>query len=48
MKYYNYYEGLDDDSWENIYVFLTPLSGLELSELEEVECSCKEYIQTNC
>jgi len=47
LKYYNYYEGLEDDSWENIYVFLTPLSGLELSELTEPECSCKAYIQTN-
>ena len=47
LKYYNYYEGLEDDSWENIYVFLTPLSGFELSELTEPECSCKAYIQTN-
>jgi len=46
-KYYNYYENLQDKSWENLYVFLTPISGLELSELTEVECSCKEYIQTN-
>ena len=47
LKYYEYYEGLEDDSWKNLYVFLTPLSGLELSELTEPECSCKEYIQTN-
>jgi hypothetical protein len=47
LKYYNYYESLEDDSWENIYVFLTSLSGLELSELTEPECSCKAYIQTN-
>lgn len=46
-KYYNYYESLEDDSWKNMYVFLTPISGLELSELNEPECSCKEYIQTN-
>ncbi len=46
-KYYNYYESLEDKSWKNIYVFLTPISGIELSELTEVECSCKEYIQTN-
>lgn len=30
-----------------MYVYLTPLSGIELSELTEPECSCKEYIQTN-
>lgn len=46
-KYYNYYENLQDKSWKNLYVFLTPISGIELSELFEVECSCKEYIQTN-
>ena len=46
-KYYDYYENLEDKSWKNIYVFLTPISGIELSELIEVECSCKEYIQTN-
>jgi hypothetical protein len=46
-KYYAYFEGLEDNAWNNLYVFLTPLSGIELSELSEPECSCKEYIQTN-
>jgi hypothetical protein len=46
-KYYDYYEGLKDGSWVNLYVFLTPISGIDLSELDEPECSCKEYIQTN-
>lgn len=46
-KYFDYFEGLNDNSWENLYVFLTPLSGLELSEITEPECSCKEFIQTN-
>jgi len=46
-KYYNYFESLNDISWKNLYVYLTPLSGIELSELSEPECSCKEYIQTN-
>lgn len=46
-KYYNYFESLDDASWKNLYVYLTPLSGIELSDLSEPECSCKEYIQTN-
>jgi len=47
VKYYQYYEGLEDQSWKNLYVFLTPLSGIDLSDLSEPECSCKEYIQTN-
>jgi hypothetical protein len=46
-KYYDYYEGLKDDSWLNLYVFLTPISGIDLSKLSEPECSCKDYIQTN-
>ena len=46
-KYFEYYEGLQSENWINIYVFLTPLSGIELSELEEPECTCKQYIQTN-
>ncbi|MBL4759351.1 MAG: PD-(D/E)XK nuclease family protein [Mariprofundaceae bacterium] len=47
VKYYQYYEGLEDKSWKNLYVFLTPLSGIDLSDLSEPECSCKAYIQTN-
>jgi hypothetical protein len=46
-KYYDYYESLDDTNWINLYVFLTPISGIALSDLEEPECSCKDYIQTN-
>jgi hypothetical protein len=46
-KYYDYYEGLLESDVINLFVFLTPLSGIALSDLEEVECSCKEYIQTN-
>lgn len=46
-KYFEYYDGLDDKNYINLYVFLTPLSGIALSELTEPECSCKEYIQIN-
>lgn len=46
VKYYNHFEGLDDE-WINLYAFLTPLSGIELAELTEPECSCKRFIQTN-
>ncbi len=47
-KYYDYYEKIKKQQDEiNIYVFLTPISSLDLMELEEPECSCKEYIQVN-
>ena len=46
-KYYDYYEGLAERDCINVYVFLTPISGIDLSDLEEPECSCKEYIHTN-
>ncbi len=46
-KYFDYYESKGDANWINLYVFLTPISGIALSDLEEPECSCKEYIQTN-
>lgn len=46
-KYYDYYESLDEKDCINLYVFLTPISGIELSDLDEPECSCKKYIQTN-
>lgn len=47
IKYFDHYESLDSSNWINLYVFLTPISGIALSDLEEPECSCKEYIQTN-
>lgn len=46
-KYFDYYESRKGESCINLYVFLTPLSGIELSDLEEPECSCKQFIQTN-
>jgi hypothetical protein len=46
-KYYDHYENFQDKDCINLYVYLTPLSGIELSELKEPESSCKEYIQTN-
>lgn len=46
-KYFNYFN-LNRTSKEIVlYVYLTPISGLELSELKEPECSCKEFIQIN-
>ena len=46
-KYFDYYESLNEDDVISLYVFLTPISGIDLSDLDEPECSCKEYIQTN-
>jgi len=46
-KYYDYYESIKEDNDINLYVFLTPISSLELMDLESPECSCKEYIQVN-
>ncbi len=46
-KYYNYYENLNEKNILNLYVFLTPISSLDLEKLKEPECSCKEYTQLN-
>ena len=46
-KYFNYYENIKKEDEINIYVFLTPMSSLDLMELDEPECSCKDYIQVN-
>ena len=47
FKYFDYYEGIKQKGDINLYVFLTPISSLDLLELEEPECSCKDYIQVN-
>ena len=46
-KYYDYFEGVRKGDDIYLYVYLTPLSSLALSELKEPECSCKEFIQIN-
>ncbi len=46
-SYYDYYERIKKQEDVNLYVFLTPLSSLELSDLQEPECSSKDYIQIN-
>lgn len=47
LKYFKHFEGLAETDTINLYVFLTPLSGIALSELDAPECACKDYIQTN-
>jgi len=46
-KYFNHYESTKEENDIILYVYLTPISSLELIELEEPECSCKHYIQIN-
>lgn len=46
-SYYNYYNSISRENEIVIYIYLTPISTLELIELEEPECNCKEFIQIN-
>ncbi|QDK99006.1 hypothetical protein FM020_14370 [Acinetobacter tandoii] len=46
----NYFRYFNSNKKKNeiiIYVYLTPISTLELIELNEPECNCKEFIQIN-
>ncbi len=45
-RYYAYYSNRDDKS-ANLFVYLTPLSTLDLEELTEQECEDKHFIQIN-
>lgn len=45
-KYFDYFSNLND-SFVNLFVYLTPLSSLELYELLEPECESKKFIQIN-
>lgn len=46
-RYYEYFEKTKNEKTVVLYVYLTPISTPELIELEEAECSCKEFIQIN-
>lgn len=46
-KYFNHFDSTKQQDDIILYVFLTPISGLELIELTEPECSSKEFIQIN-
>ncbi len=46
-RYFKYFESIRKEGEFNFYVYLTPMSSLDLAELSEPECSCKNYIQTN-
>jgi hypothetical protein len=46
-SYFNFFNPTEKDDNIVIYVYLTPISTLELIELTEAECNCKEFIQIN-
>ncbi|MEX2565064.1 MAG: PD-(D/E)XK nuclease family protein [Cyclobacteriaceae bacterium] len=46
-NYFNYFYPSENEDNIVIYVYLTPISTLELIELTEPECGCKEFIQIN-
>jgi hypothetical protein len=47
IKYFKHFENIRNNDDINLYVFLTPISGIDLVELSEPECSCKEFVQIN-
>ena len=46
-SYYNYFNSIKKEDEILIFVYLTPISTLDLIELTEAECNCKEFIQIN-
>lgn len=46
-SYFRYFNPSENDDTIVIYIYLTPISTLELIELTEPECNCKEFIQIN-
>ncbi len=46
-SYYNHFNSVRVGDEILIFVYLTPISTLDLIELTEAECNCKEFIQIN-
>ncbi len=46
-NYYNHFNPLETEDNIIFYIYLTPISTLELIELTEPESNCKEFIQIN-
>lgn len=46
-NYFNHFNSKRKDDETIIFIYLTPISTLDLIELIEAECNCKEYIQIN-
>lgn len=47
QRYFEYFENNKDNRTLQLYVYLTPISTLELLELSEPLCTCKQFIQIN-
>lgn len=46
-NYFNHFALMTADDELAIFIYLTPISTLDLIELTEAECKCKEFIQIN-
>lgn len=46
-NYFNFFNPTENDDNIVIYIYLTPISTLELIELTEPECNCKAFTQIN-
>ncbi|WP_175609228.1 PD-(D/E)XK nuclease family protein, partial [Elizabethkingia anophelis] len=46
-NYFNHFDSVKNENETIIYIYLTPISTLDLIELIEAECNCKEFIQIN-
>lgn len=46
-NYFNHFNSISKENEITLYIYLTPISTLDLIELEEPECECKEFIQIN-
>lgn len=47
QRYFEYFENNKDTRTLQLYVYLTPISTLELLELSEPLCACKQFVQIN-
>ncbi len=46
-SYFNHFFPLTSENEISLFIYLTPISTLDLIELTEAECNCKEFIQIN-
>lgn len=46
-SYFNFFSPTESEDKIVLYIYLTPISTLELIELTEPECNCKNFVQIN-
>lgn len=46
-SYFNHFFPLTIENEISLFIYLTPISTLDLIELAEAECNCKEFVQIN-